>query len=330
VREKTENRNFCFFAQIILIRKTETMKKTSFAKTLVCLLIVILSISPLAAQKRKTVAAKAKPIIFAVLNDGKTLEPIAVIEKGALAQASDGGDDSKKINAFTKMYYKPNAAYRLVFGGVDAGTVTVKSSDASAECARNMAEVTTVSKTAKLSGLVMGLATSAPTNKTAKSVRRLPTPTERAEIEALVRAEFTKQKVAGSALKNLRYHNLTALDVDNDGSAEMVGSFWVETSATERALLFFIADKNADGKYSFGYSDFKLVKEDEVMSGNIKALDNGIYNELLLDVLDYNGDKTGEIFTYLQAFEGAGFNAYKREGGKWVKAFEGSNYHCGF
>lgn len=306
------------------------MKKTSFAKLFICLLIVILSFSPIVAQKRKPVKTKAKPIIFAVLNDGKSIEPIALIDKGELIPASDGGDDSKKINAFTKLYYSPKATYRLIFGGVDAGTVSVTKYDAASECSKNMAEVSTVSAKAKLSGLVMGIATNAPTNKTAKGVRRLPTFPERGEIEALVRAEFTGQKVSATALKTMRYHNLTALDVDNDNKAEMVGSFWVETSATERGLLFFIADKNADGKYSFGYTEFRIVKEDEVMSGEIKALDTGIYNELLLDVFDYDGDKTGEIFTYVQGFEGSGFNAYKREAGKWVRKFEGSNYHCGF
>jgi hypothetical protein len=306
------------------------MKKISFVKIFACLLIVILLISPIAAQRRKPVKTKTKPIIFAVLNDGKTLEPIAVIDKGVLVETSDGSDDIKKITAFTKMYYAPKATYRLVFGGVDAGTVTINKSDPNAECSKNTAEVTTVSPKAKLSGLVMGLATSAPTNKTAKGVRRLPTFPERAEIEKLVRAEFAKLKVSASALKNLHYHNLTALDVDNDGTAEMVGSFWVETAPTERALLFFIAEKKADKLYAIGFSDSKIIKQEDVMSGEIKAVDEGVLNELLLDVLDYNGDKTSEIFTYVQSFEGSGFNAYKREGGKWVKAFEGSNYHCGY
>ena len=305
------------------------MKKTFFAKIFLSFFIVVLAISPIHAQKRKPVKTNAKPIIFAVLNDGKSVEPIAAIDKGELTQVSDGADDGKKIAAFIKMYYQPKTTYQLIFGGAVDGTVSIKNSAPASDCAKNMAEVASVAKNAKLGGMVMALATSAPIDKTVKNTRRKPTPSERAEIETLVRAEFTKQKVAASAVKNLRYHNLTAIDVDSDGNAEMVGSFWVETSATERALLFFIADKK-DGKYSFGYSDFKNVKQDEVMSGNIKALDNGIYHELLIDYLDYTGDKVGEIFTYVEAFEGSGFNAYKREGGKWVKKFEGNNYHCGF
>jgi hypothetical protein len=309
--------------------ESKTMKNTFFAKTFACLLTFILSISPVAAQKSKPVKPKAKPIIFAVLNDGKWIEPIALIEKGELKQASDGGDEAAKILAFTKTYYPPKTVYKLIFGGADAGTVTVKKSDPTAECSSNMAEVTVFSKTAKLGGMVMGLATNAPAGK--KGYRRKPTPAERTEIEKLVRAEFTKQNVKASALKTLRSHNLTALDVDGDGKAELVGSYWVETSATSRAMLFFIADKGKNGKYSFGFSEYKTMTEDEMMSGSdIKAIDSGIYNELLLDVFEYNGDKVGEIFTYVQGLEGSGFNAYKRENGKWVRAFEGGNYHCAF
>jgi hypothetical protein len=143
-----------------------------------------------------------------------------------------------------------------------------------------------------------------------------------------VRAEFSKQGVSASTLKNLKYYNLTALDVDNDGKAEMVGSFWVETSAKERNLLFFIAGKDSD-KYKFGYSDYKKVTPDDVMSGELKDLDE-LGGELLLDVLEYSGDTTAEIFTISKAFEGNNFQAYSRQDGKWTKVFEGYNYHCAY
>ncbi|HEX9963298.1 MAG TPA: hypothetical protein VGB00_20370 [Pyrinomonadaceae bacterium] len=299
------------------------MKKTFFAKFFTCLLIINLSMSAIFGQK-------PKPIVFAVLNDGKTLEPIALIEKGKLVPASDGGDELKVKTQFTKTYYKPKTSYQLIFGGASGGLVTIKSSDPKAECSSNLAEVLTKSTKAKLSGFVMALATNAPLSSV-KSSRRQPTADERAEITALVRAELAKQKVEASALKNLKFHNMTALDVETDGKAEIVGTSYVETSPTSRAVLFFIADKNKAGKYAFGFSEYKAVKQEEIMSGaEITAVDSGVYCELLLDVLEYNGDKTGEIFTYTQGLEGNGFAAYSRSGGKWVRAFEGANYHCGF
>lgn len=299
--------------------------------TAVCLIILIL-VGAAAAQKRRAARAKtqAKPIVFAVINDGRTIEPLALIDKGALKETAGGDGDDQVLANFIKSYYQPKTVYRLVFGGADAGTVTVKSSNAKADCSKNMAQVTAQTRRAKLKGFVMALATNAPADKTASGVRRLPTSAERAEIEALVRAEFVKQNVAASDLKNLKYHNLTALDVDNDKRAEMVGTFWVETAPTERALLFFIADKNADGKYAFGYSEYKAVKQADVMSEDIKNVDDGIYHERLLDALEYDGAEGAEIFTYVQSFEGSGFHAYSRRSGKWTRTFEGSNYHCAY
>jgi hypothetical protein len=309
------------------------MKKNPVAKITAGCLMILISVGAIAAQRRSAVKpqTKAKPIIFAVINDGQRIEPLALIDKGALTATTGGDGDEKVLANFVKTYYQPKTIYRLIFGGADAGTITVKESDAKAECSKNMAQVAAQSGRAKLKGFVMALATNAPVSKTASGVRRLPTSAERAEIESLVRAEFAKQNISASDTKNLKYHNLTALDVDNDKRAEMVGTFWVETSMTERALLFFIADKNADGKYAFGYSEFKAVKQADVMSDDIKNVDEGILHERLLDALEYDGDGSAEIFTYVQSFEGSSFKAYSRQkNGKWEKAFEGSNYHCAY
>ncbi len=176
----------------------------------------------------------------------------------------------------------------------------------------------------------MGLATDARTQPTALGVRRLPTYSERAQAESLVRAEFAKQGVSANAIKDLHYYNLTAIDVDNDGKIELVGTYWVESSATERNLLFFIADLGSDRKYDFGYSEYTKVTPDKMMSGDLKDLDNGVGEELLLDALEYTGDKTAEIFTLDRSFEGDHFYVYSRQNGKWTRVFETYNYHCGY
>ncbi|MBC7900759.1 MAG: hypothetical protein H7070_11990 [Saprospiraceae bacterium] len=298
-------------------------------KPLAAAAVIIFAASFASAQKSRPKAKPVQPqksIIFAVISDGKTLEPIAFVDKGKLSSTDTSGVEANVTAAFTKTYYKPKGTYNLIFGGVNSGTVTVVTSDPTAECTSNMANVTTTAPKAKLKGLVMGLATNVKVT-TGTSYRRLPTPAERTEIEGLVRAEFTKQKVDG----RLDYHNLTAIDVDRDGMAELVGSFFIKTGPKSRALLFFIADKGADGKYSFGFNEFDKMDESSMMSGaDIEAVDTGVYNELLLDSLELDGDKVNEIFTYVKSLEGAGFNVYKREGGKWIRSFEGSNYHCAF
>ena len=232
-------------------------------KKIIILLLFILSLGwPILAQKTKVKPKTPNKIIFAVLNDGKTLEPLAKIENGKLLQAVSGGDDQAILKAFNKTYYKPKTIYNLIFGGNVAGTVVVVKNDPTAECSQNMAEATTTSTRTKLKGFVMGLATDLKLAKPGSGVRRLPTPAERAEIEKLVMAEFAKNKVS---VKTLRSHNLTALDVDHDGKIEFVGSYWVATTATARAKLFFIADQLSGDKYSFGHSEFEIVKQEDVI-----------------------------------------------------------------
>ena len=326
----------CLIAQNTLKPELKTsltyMNKKGFLNLLVPCLVILFTVSFSFSQRRgKTKPpAKPKPIIFAVMSDGQMLEPIGVIDKGKLVGTANGGDDQNTLAPFVKNYYKPKTAYSLIFGGMKNGTVTVKSYDAKSDCGKNMAQAATASAKAKIKGMVMGLATNAAVSKSASGVRRLPTPAERAEIESLVRAEFTKQGVSSNAVKNLKYHNLTALDIDNDGKAELVGSFWVENSANEKNLLFFIADKGANGKYNFGHSEYSKVSPEDVMSGELKDLDEGIGHELLLDIFEYNGDTSAEIFTVSRAFEGNNFTVYSRKNGKWTKVFEGYNYHCAY
>lgn len=308
------------------------MKKSLIARNTALWLVVLISVFVLAAPNRRSTGkpkTKAKPIIFAVLNDGTTLEPIGEIDKGKLVATVNGGDEPKTLTNFTSTYYKPKTVYQLIFGAAKNGTATVINSSPESDCAKNMATVTAQPAKAKLKGYIMALATIETAVTTGSGVRRLPTLTERTEVETLVRAELTKQGVSANTVKKLRYYNLTALDIDADGTAEMVGSFWTKTSAKKRNILFFIAEKDVDGKYKFGYSAYKKVMSDDVMSGDLQDL-NKLGGELLLDALEYTGDSTAEIFTIDRGFEGNNFQAYSRQNGKWTKVFEGYNYHCAY
>ncbi len=294
-----------------------------------CLLLLSLVASVTVAQKEKPTASN-KVVIFAVLNDGKTLEPIGYVENKKLVTAIDGASDSPILKAFHGRYFKPATAYSLIFGGAKAGTVGVKSSNTETECARHTAQIIATSTRAKLKGYVMALAASPSLKASGSGVRRLPTAAERSEIDSLVKADLAARKISAASLKKLNYQNLTALDVDNDGSVEFVGTFWVAPTPKSRALLFFIAEKGTDEKYSFEFSDYQAIEEADTMSEDISAVDSGVYHELLLDILDYDGDGTSEILTYSPSFEGAGFNAYRRADGKWTRVFEEANYRCAY
>jgi len=297
-------------------------------------LLVVLCAAGVFAQKKPvakptptphSVSSSPRQIVFAVLNDGKTLEPIGYVSRGKFSEPVNGSGEQKDIAAFSRTYYKKGQSYSLVFGGAKAGTISVASSNAATECAKNTAEVRTTATGVHLGRLIMGLGTNL-TVKTAASTRRKPTATEKADADALVKAEYAKEKLTP---KTLHYQNLTAINVGSGGDT-LVGSYWIEIDKLTRGLLFFIADKDKTGKYSVSYREYRKVDQADVMSGNISAVDEGVYHELLLDYLDVTGDGQAEIFTYQQGFEGAGFTAFERKAGRWQKAYEFNNYHCGF
>ncbi|MEO8648815.1 MAG: hypothetical protein ABI539_06580 [Acidobacteriota bacterium] len=235
-----------------------------------------------------------------------------------------------RVDQWNKYFYKPKTTYKLVFGGAFAGTAVVTGSSPTEECIRNLARIDLSSTRAKLKGKVMAIATDLLVPRSGAGLRRRPTATERSAVEDLVKKELATQKVPVAGTRNLKYHNLTAVDIDNDGTVELIGSFWAPISATERALLFVVAEKGDKEGYVLSYKDLKDVKESDTMSGDISNVDDGVYNELLLDILDVDGDGKSEIFTYSQSFEGAGFNVYSKKDRSWVKVFEGWNYHCGY
>jgi hypothetical protein len=276
------------------------------------------------AQRARTVApAKPQTAIFAVLDNGKFIEPIAKLEKGKLAAFGEGGE-------FPQALYFARASYNLIFGGVNDGKVTVHKSLIGTECAGNTAEVTVAATKAKLSTFVMGLATNLPYKPELAFFRRLPTAAERSEIEALVKAEFKKNGVASTAAEKIHYHNLTAIDVNGDKTAELVGTFWSEPARDDRRLLFFVAEKGSDGGYSFNHKNYSALKTADIMSGDTKDVDEGILHEMLIDSMDIDGDGTAEIFTTKQAFEGRNFHVYRKSGYKWTSILESYNYRCGY
>lgn len=309
------------------------MRKLYYAK-LPCLCLIILSsfIAVFAQKSRpvKTTLLPPKPtIVFAVTNDGKNIEPIAYIQNGSLKPISDDNAEADDKAKFVKTFYPPKMKYNLIFGGATAGTVSIVKNLADTECAANQADVSIISKSVKPKGFVMALATNALPKKTVKGMRELPTSAERVEIEKLVMAEMMKENIPIKKVNELRYHNLTKVDVDNDANPEFVGTFWYNTGDNIRSLMFFIAEKNAEG-FSIPFKKFDRVEIENVMSGDISDVDKGFYHELLIDIFDSDGDGKGEIFTMTRGFEGNSFNAYERSGGKWTQILETSNYHCAY
>ncbi|MBA3353621.1 MAG: hypothetical protein H0U23_14590, partial [Blastocatellia bacterium] len=215
---------------------------------LLILIAAAATAAPLLGQVARTGVAKPS-IVAAVLSSGTRIEPITFIDKGKIVSADDSDVQFPEIDT----YFSSKRTFELIFGGKRAGSVEVVKR-LTGECAGTSAEVSVKASVPKLNGFVMALATDLPTITIGAGSRRRPTTSERTEIEKLVRTEFSKAGVTKSALQKLRYHNLTAIDLDSDGKAEFVGSYWIAPKTPERTLLFFIAEQR-DGAVKLSHSD---------------------------------------------------------------------------
>lgn len=271
-------------------------------------------------------AQDSPKVIFALIEEGKFIEPIARLEKDKLLPALDG-EGGIEFNEFAELYYKPGSVYRISTGGKLTGNTTIIKNDPGSDCGGIMAEVKTVSPALRITANELSLATNYKPLKPAAGFRRNANATEKIVIEKLVKAAFNKKIILVKELKQMK---LTAIDVDNDKQPELVGTYICKPKLKQRAVIFFIAAKTKTGAYTFQFSEIEEYSEDELMSGDITSVDDGIYQERLLDILDIDNSGVTEVFTTKPSFEGAAFTVYQRKGNVWEKALEVANYHCGY
>lgn len=257
--------------------------------------------------------------------------PFVIIENGQYKQPIAGDSDEAEMTTFSNSYYSTGRKYRVLFGGAEAGSLTVNKSNKAEECSRSSADIT-LRSSAKLNRNVMALATNSTSLGSAKGSRRSPTPAERAALMPLVRAAYTQKGVPAALLANLMTVNLTALDLDGDGKSELVGSFVVrkQKGGAARYALFLFAEPKGQ-TYQTTVLQYEKYTDKDLMSGaSIDAIENGVYLERLIDGLDLDGDGMSEVITETDGFEGDSYFIYKKQGGKWEKVYEFSNYRCAF
>jgi hypothetical protein len=267
--------------------------------------------------------------VYSPLAPNAYMVPFVIIENGQFKQPIAGDSDEAEMNSFAGTYYSKGRKYRVLFGGAEAGSLTVKEANKDKECSRSSADVT-LRSTARLNRNVMALATNSDSLGVAKSIRRSPTAAERAALMPLVRAAYKQKGVAAALLPGLMTINLTALDLNNDGKSELIGSFVVKKGNAARYALFLFAEPKG-ASYQTSILQYEQYTDNDLMSGaTIDAIENGVYLERLIDALDLDGDGASEVITERDGFEGDGYFIYKNQGGKWNKIYEFSNYRCAF
>jgi hypothetical protein len=306
--------------------------RTAVAAALVAALLLL---AQPASPRQQAAATRQDSVVFIVTQDGTEearVEPVAVIDgRGALAEPASNPSGGGAMPEFLARYYKAGAKYRLIFGGADAGTVTIRAA-AAGDCSPNAASADLSSTSAKLGGNVMALATDGAHAPRAQASRRVPTAEERAAAFGLLKLFLKGKRVGASAVeRGTKTLNLTATDLDGDGREELVGSYVVKTGPKVRDTLFLVAARQARG-FSPVLTKYARVSAREMMDpSQIENIgDGGLGAELYVEQLDADGDGVGEVFTLSSSFEGTTYRAYRRERGTWRAAYESYSYRCAY
>ncbi len=298
--------------------------------------------APVAARAQRRTTPSREAIIFIVTKAAGAeaqVEPVAFVNSGGAlvepvltgAAPNSGESEAEAPPGFFTRYYRPGAKYRLVFGGAEAGSVTIREA-VRAECSPNAARVDISTTTAKLGGNVMALALVGAYPLRPQSSRRAPTAQERAAAFNVAKSVLAQKRVSASAVeRSTKTLNLTATDLDGDGREELVGSYVVKTGPRVRDTLFLVAAPRGRG-YRAALSKYARINAGEMMDPSL--IDNigegGLGTELYVEQLDVDGDGVGELFTVSQSFEGTTYRAYRRQRGAWRAAYENYSYRCAY
>jgi hypothetical protein len=242
------------------------------------------------------------------------MDAVAVFRnKRFLEPFTDEQKDRQK--SFAEEYFAPGRKYRLIFGGGEAGTATVKKW--SEGCNSVHAEVSILTS-ARLGGQVGALATNSDSLGKKPGSRRAPTDVERAAVLALVKSIYVQRRTPASLIPSIKVTNLTATDLDGDGKHEMVGSFTLAAKNKFERDLFLIAKSVAAGMRA----DFvKFQAYQPPPEGFLSGID-------FIDQLDVDGDGIGEVFAVQGGFDGYGYLIFKKVGGRWRQVYAGIGDAC--
>jgi hypothetical protein len=288
-----------------------------------------------ATVQRRPAETRRSAAVFVVTKGGTDgdaqVEPVAVINgRGALEEPPSGTSGEGELSTFLAERYKTGTKYQLIFGGADAGALTIRAA-AAAECAPNAASAE-MSPALKLGGNVTALAAEGSHAPRAQVSRRAPTAEERAAAFAILKRYLVSKRVSASAVeRGTKTLNLTATDLDGDGREELIGSYVVKIAPRVRDTLFLVAAPQGKG-FRTALAKYSRVNAKELMDpSQIDSIgEGGLGTELYVEQLDVDGDGVGEFFTASVSFEGTTYRAYKLTRGAWRAVYEHYGYRCAY
>ncbi|HKP84840.1 MAG TPA: hypothetical protein VJZ26_02010 [Blastocatellia bacterium] len=270
--------------------------------------------------------------LFVVTQDrsGSHVEPLVGMIEGRYIEPPSGA--SENFEQFATRYYRAGQKYRLLFGGGDAGTATLKEwSGKASDCGRSRASVE-LETTARIGGLVMGIATNSDSLGRKAPSRRFPSAIERSAVSEMAQKIFRQKGVPATSLQSTKTINMTAIDLNLDGKMEIVASFTARTREKGEAVhhLFLIAQPDGD-EFDVGLMRYARTARGDLPQGaSLDDVDDAVLTEVLVDQLDLDNDKFGELITMTKSFEGATYKIYKRQRGQWATIYEFYSYRCAY
>lgn len=234
-------------------------------------------------------------------------------------------ENKQAETSFAKNYFATGKTYRLIFGGGDAGTVTVRKWS---EGCNNIHSEVTMAGGPVLGGQVRALATNSDSLGKRASSRRAPSADERAAVLKLVRTIYRQRRTPANMLNSIKVTNLTATDIDGDGKPEFVGSFMLTTRGR--------ASAGSEGPINFERDLFLVAKGDaaSVRGDFVKFQAYRPPPEQFLSSIDYvdqldvDGDGIGEVFTIQGGFDAYAYVVFKKVGGRWREVYQGIGDAC--
>jgi hypothetical protein len=229
------------------------------------------------------------------------------------APFSEEQKDSQK--KFGDRYFATGRKYRLIFGGGEAGSVTVSKWS---EGCNNIHSEITAATSARLGGQVRALATNSDVLGQRASTRRAPTEAERAAVMTLVKSIYKQRRTPANLMSSLKVTNLTATDLEGDGKYEMIGSFTLAAKNKFERDLFLIAK-----------SEGAVMRADFVKFQAYQPPPEGFLSSIdFIDHLDVDRNGVGEVFAVQGGFDGYGYLIFRKVGGRWREVFQGMGDAC--
>jgi hypothetical protein len=224
-------------------------------------------------------------------------------------------DDEKDHQKFGDRYFSPGTVYRLIFGGGEAGTVTINKWGLGCETLHAEATLKTA---ARLGGKVAALATNSEVLGKRPSSRRAPSEAERTAVMTLMKSIYSQHRTPADLIGSIKVSNLTATDLNGDGKYEIIGSFALAAKNKFERDLFLIATPQGAAMRA----DFvKFQAYQPPPEGFLSSID-------YIDQLDLDGDGVAEVFATGGGFDGYELLVFKKVNGRWRQIYDMAGDAC--